>query len=77
MVFNGTMNAFLMTEPEVTSSPPSSCTPATMGSDYSIHIPDILFDVNNTHGWADLAYDPSISTDGESYFTIASYGANY
>ena len=56
----------------IITNPSLSCTAATLSSDLTVHIPDILY--GTTHLWADLTYNAAISTDGNLYFVVTNVG---
>jgi Protein of unknown function (DUF1566)/Viral BACON domain len=51
-----------------------SCKAATLSNDLMIHIPDVLMPDGITRMWVDLAYNASLSTNGNVYFHVSNYG---
>lgn len=68
-----TWTIFKLTTFGVINNPSSSCTPSTLGSDLSLHIPDMLLSDGVTHVSADLRYSPDLSTSGNIYFVVKNY----
>jgi hypothetical protein len=51
-----------------------SCKAATLSNDFTIHIPDVLLPDGITRMWVDLAYNASLSTNGNVYIHVSNYG---
>lgn len=66
---------FKLTNAAVIDSSLFSCSGSTLNNDLSIHIPDVLLPDGTTHLWADLTYNPALSTDGNFYWVVT--GADY
>ena len=55
-------------------NPSFLCAASTLSSTLVLHMPDVLFPDGVTHIWADLTYDPTLSTNGNDYFIVTGYG---
>jgi hypothetical protein len=51
-----------------------TCNAATLSNDLMIHIPDVLMPDGITRMWLDLAYNASLSTNGNVYFHVLNHG---
>ena len=51
-----------------------TCASATLSSDSTIHVPDVLLPDGITHIWLDLTYTAALSTDKDIYFVVTNAG---
>jgi hypothetical protein len=58
------------------ANPSFSCVEATVFDNTSIHIPDLLMPDGVTHYWVNLTYNAALSTQGNEYFDVYSWGLN-
>ena len=71
--FNPELFVFKYLNSGVISNPSFSCPPATLSSTLAIRIPDVLLS-DGVHVWAELSFNPVLSTDGNDYFVVTNYG---
>ncbi|MBI5591510.1 MAG: BACON domain-containing protein [Deltaproteobacteria bacterium] len=69
-----TLNTFKLTNDGIWDNPSFSCEASTLSSDLKIHIPDVLLPDGSTHTWVNLEYDSALSGDGNTYFSVTTYG---
>lgn len=69
-----TLIPFKLTNYAIINNPSFTCSPSTLASDLTIHIPDVLLPNGVTHIWVDLSYSPALSTGGNFYWVVSNYG---
>jgi hypothetical protein len=69
-----TLIPFKLKNYDIISYPSFLCAAATLSSDLTIQITDVLLPDGSTHLWADLVYSAALSTKENAYFLVANYG---